>query len=244
MVYIAVCEDEQADQEKINMFINKYGSSNGYDFEVTFFSTAEDFWKDFQAGYFNIVFLDIYLENGNGIEIGQKLRNLGEDCQMVFITSSRDFAIEGFELEARHYIIKPIAEESIVEAFNRCLAMIAEDNIAIQVPMGKFEIAIRRKDIIYIEVFNKVSVIHTTCEDIKTYLPLSQLESVLGGSPFLRCHRCSIVNMNFVADYSSTDFIMKNGDRVAIPRSNSVAIRQQYLDFIFTKVRGESGAKQ
>jgi len=244
MVYIAVCEDELEHQEKISDFIKKYGITNCCDFEISFFSTAADFWEQYQVRFFNIVFLDIYLEEGNGIEIGKKLRNMGEDCQMVFITSSRDFAIEGFELNAQHYIIKPIIEEKLVEALNRCLMTLAEDMKAIEIPVGKLDVAIRLKDIIYVEVFNKVSVIHTTCEDIKTYLPLSQLETVLGGSPFLRCHRCSIVNMNFVADYSSTDFIMKNGDRVAIPRSNSVAIRQQYLDFIFTKVRGESGAKQ
>ncbi|WP_373486159.1 LytR/AlgR family response regulator transcription factor [Acetobacterium malicum] len=244
MVYIAVCEDEPEHQEKIRVFLKNYSAINGYDFEIAFFSTAADFWAHYQLGAFNIIFLDIYLEEGNGIEIGKELRNRGEDCQMVFITSSRDFAIEGFELSARHYIIKPIVEDKIVEALNRCLAMLAEDMKAIQIPVGKLEIALRLKDIIYVEVFNKVSVIHTTNEEIKTYLPLSQLENLLGGTPFLRCHRCSIINMNYVADHTTADFIMKNGDRVGIPRSNSVVVRQQYLDYVFTKVRGETGAKQ
>lgn len=244
MVYIAVCEDEQEYQDKISDVIEKYGAINCCDFELSFFCTAADFWENHQAGSFNIVFLDIYLEDGNGIEIAKKLRNLAEDCQIVFITSSRDFAIEGFELKARHYIIKPIAEEKIFEALNRCLAMLAEDIKAIQIPVGKLEIALRLKDIIYVEVFNKISVIHTVSEEIKTYLPLSQLENLLGGTPFLRCHRCSIINMNYVEDYTTADFIMKNGDTVGIPRSNSVAVRQQYVDFVFTKVRSDPGANQ
>lgn len=242
MIYIAVCEDEPEHQEKIRVFLKKYDAINCCEFEIAFFSTAADFWEQYQLGSFNIVFLDIYLADGNGIEIGKKLRSLGEDCQMVFITSSRDFAIEGFDLKARHYIIKPISEEKLVEALNRCLAMLAADMKAIVIPVGKLDVNIRLKDIIYVEVFNKVSVIHTVNEEIKTYLPLSQLENRLGGPPFLRCHRCSIVNMNYVEDYTHADFIMKNGDRVGIPRSNSVAVRQQYLDFVFTKVRGEPGA--
>jgi len=243
VVYIAVCEDEQECRDKIKTHLNNYGVSNNYDFEVAFFSAAEEFWENFQAGYFNIVFLDIYLENGNGIEIGKKLRSQGEACQIVLITSSRDFAIEGFELEARHYIIKPITAEGIGEALNRCLAMLSEDNTGVLIPVGKLELAIRRKDIMYVEVFNKVSVIHTTREEIKTYMPLSQIESLLGGAPFLRCHRCSIVNMNFIADYTTTDFIMKNGDQVAIPISNSVAVRQKYLDFVFNRLRGAADAQ-
>ena len=99
MIYIAVCEDEPEHQEKISAFLKKYGVINCCDFEICFFSTAADFWNHYQPVFFNIVFLDIYLDNDNGIEIGTKLRNLGEDCQMVFITSSRDFAIEGFELK-------------------------------------------------------------------------------------------------------------------------------------------------
>ena len=100
----------------------------------------------------------------------------------------------------------------------------------------------RLKDIIYVEVFNKVSVIHTIDGEINTYEPLSKLEKELGGPPFLRCHRCSIINMNYVEDYTTTDVIMKNGDSVGIARSNSVTVRQQYLDYVFTKVRGETGA--
>ncbi|PKM48557.1 MAG: DNA-binding response regulator, partial [Firmicutes bacterium HGW-Firmicutes-6] len=123
MVYIAVCEDEQEHQDKISVFLKKYSATNCCDFEISYFSTAADFWEHYQPGSFNIVFLDIYLENDNGIEIGKKLRTLGEDCQLVFITSSKDFAIEGFELKAQHYIIKPIAEEKIFEALNRCLTM-------------------------------------------------------------------------------------------------------------------------
>ncbi|MBI4858398.1 MAG: response regulator transcription factor [Acetobacterium woodii] len=244
MVYIAVCEDEQEHQEKISIFIEKYGTINCCDFRVSFFCSADDFWEHYQVGSFNIIFLDIYLEDGNGVEIGKKIRNLGDDSQIVFITSSRDFAIEGFELKARHYIIKPIAEEKLFEALNRCLTMLREDTKTIQISNGKLEVAIRLKEIIYVEVFNKISIIHTLNEEIKTYMPLSQLENLLGGMPFLRCHRCSIINMNFVEDYTNTDFIMKNGDKVAIPRSNSVAVRQQYLDFVFTKVRGEPSAKQ
>ncbi|KAF5082184.1 MAG: hypothetical protein BI182_06970 [Acetobacterium sp. MES1] len=244
MVYIAVCEDEQEHQERIEWYLKEYSAINCCDFEIAFFSTAVDFWAHYQPESFCIVFLDIYLEEGNGIEIGKQLRNVGEDCQMVFITSSRDFAIEGFELKAQHYIVKPITKEKIFEALDRCLVVLSKELQVIRVPNGKLEVAVRLKDIIYVEVFNKISVIHTENEEIKTYLPLSQLENMLGGRPFLRCHRCSIINMNHVEDYTTTDFIMNNGDRVGITRSNSVAVRQRYLDFMFTKVRGEVSAKQ
>lgn len=244
MVYIGVCEDEKEQQESIDVFIKKYAEVNCCDFNLAFFYSAEDFWEYYHVGSFNIIFLDIYLEDANGIEIGKKLRKLGENCAIVFTTSSRDYAIEGFELKAQHYLIKPITEEKIFEALERCLEMYTDELKYICITNGKLEAVIYLKDIIYMEVFNKVSIIHTVRNEIKTYIPLSELERKLGGTPFLRCHRCNIINMNFVEDYTSSDFIMKNGDAVAIPRSRSVAVRQKYLNFVFTKVRGESGAKQ
>ncbi|AFA46895.1 LytR/AlgR family response regulator transcription factor [Acetobacterium woodii] len=243
MVWIGVCEDEKEQQEIIGAYIKKYAAVNCCDFNLSFFCSADEFWEHYQIGTFDIIFLDIYLAAANGIEIAKKLRNLGEKCAIVFTTSSRDYAIEGFELKAQHYLIKPITEEKIFEALARCQELYGDDLKYIRITNGKLEVDIYLKDIIYIEVFNKVSIIHTVRDEIKTYIPLAQLEQQLGGSPFLRCHRCNIINMNFVKDYTSSDFIMKNGDVVAIPRSKSVAVRQKYLNFIFTKVRGEDDVK-
>lgn len=244
MVYIGVCEDEKEQQEKIGVCIKKYAAVNCCDFNLSFFCSAEEFWEHYQVGSFNIIFLDIYLEEANGIEIAKKLRNLGEKCAIVFTTSSRDYAIEGFELKAQHYLIKPITEEKIFEALERCQAMYADEMKYIRITNGKLEVDIYLKDIIYVEVFNKVSIIHTVRDEIKTYIPLTQLERQLGGTPFLRCHRCNIINMNFVEDYTASDFIMKTGDILAITRSKSVVVRQEYLNFIFTKVRGGNDVKQ
>ncbi|MBC3798396.1 LytR/AlgR family response regulator transcription factor [Acetobacterium tundrae] len=243
MVYIGVCEDEKEQQERIDVFIKRYAEVNCCDFCLSFFCSAKEFWNHYHVGTFNIIFLDIYLEEANGIEIAKKLRNIGEKCAIVFTTSSRDYAIEGFELKAQHYLTKPITEAKIFEALERCQEMYANDMKSICISNGKLEVVVYLRDIIYVEVFNKVSIIHTVRDEIKTYVPLSELERQLGGTPFLRCHRCNIINMNFVEDYTSSDFIMKNGDIVAIPRSRSVVARQTYLNFIFTNVRGESDAQ-
>lgn len=241
MIYIAVCEDDKEQQKKIDSFIKKYAEVNCCDFSISFFDREEDFWEQYEVEKFNIVFLDIYLEATNGIEIAKRLRSIGAECAIVFITSSRNHAVEGFELKAQHYLIKPVIKEQIFEALNRCEKIIANDMKHISLPNGKLENNIRLKDIIYIEVFDKISIVHTVTENFKTYLSLSQLEQQLGGSPFLRCHRCSIINMNYVIDYSTDDFIMKNGDAVSIRKSGNAAIRQEYLNYIFMQVRGENG---
>lgn len=239
MVFIGVCEDQSAERKNICCYIEHYAEINHCTFEIADFESGQDFWAAYQPGKFNLLFLDIYLEDTTGIAMAKKIRELGDDCALVFITSSRDHAIEGFELRAQHYLIKPVTEEQLFEALNRCTQAIKGDMKYLSIPSGKLERRVLLKDIVYIEVFDKVSVLHTPTEEIKTYVPLSQLEKQLGGAPFLRCHRCSIVNMNHIEDYTSSDFVMNDGNQVAIRRSSSVAIRQQYLDFVFAKLRGE-----
>lgn len=239
MIVIGVCEDQLADQEMICYDIEQYGKINQCEFEIIPTSSGKEFWDNYKPQRYDIIFLDVYLQDTMGIDIAKNLRELGEDCALVFITSSKNHAIEGFELRAQHYLIKPITEKLVFEALDRCKSVLEKDMQYISIHNGKLNQRIFLNDIIYIEVFDKVSVIHSKLEVIKTYTPLSQLEKQLGGLPFLRCHRCSIINMLYVDDFTATDFIMKDGRSIGIRKVGSVGIRQQYLDFIFQGVRGE-----
>lgn len=242
MFKIVVCEDEKDQQELIGLLIEKYAKINCWDFTISFFENAADFWTDHDP-QMDLVFLDVYLNQDNGVEIARTLRQQQQNCAIVFVTSSTSHALEGFELNAQHYITKPISQEQLFEALKRCEKTMTADARSICIPSGHLTIPVRLKDIVYAEVFDKISILHTTDKSLKTYLPLSQLEKELGGPPFLRCHRCSIINMNHVADYTCDYFLMSNGHQVAIRRNGSVAIRQTYLDYIFNQMRGQQHDK-
>lgn len=240
MITIAVCEDERADLEMICHYIQQYGEINQYEFKIVLISSGKDFWDDYAYQKYDLLFLDIYLEDTTGIDIAKNLRKMNDDSALVFITSSKTHAVEGFEIGALHYLLKPITRDLVFEAMKRCEGVLKKDRAYISIYSGKLERRISLKDIVYIEVFDKVSIIYTMTEALKTYCSLSQLEKQLGGDPFLRCHRCSIINMLYVEDLTPTDFIMKNGNLVAIRKMGSVEIRQYYLDFIFERIRGEN----
>lgn len=231
MITIGVCEDQEADLEMICHYIEQYGQANQQDYRILGHSSGKEFWQTYESYDYKILFLDIYLDDTTGIAIAQKLRALGDRCALVFMTSSRDHAIEGFELRALHYLIKPISKDLVFKAMTACADILAKDRAYMTIQDGKLKQRIYLKEIIYIEVFDKVSLIHLQDQVIKTYTPLSQLEKQLGGDPFLRCHRCSIVNMLHIKEFTATDFIMTNGD--------CVDIRQHYLDFTFDQLRGD-----
>jgi DNA-binding LytR/AlgR family response regulator len=238
MLVIGVCEDQPAERKKISELICEYGITHHLEMELYEYDSGYTFWESYQPGKLSILFLDIYLKDGNGIEIARKLRGEGEKCDLVFLTSSPDHAIEGFELSARHYLIKPATAEKILQALSRCDTR--SNKRFLEIESDRLKHRVYLDQIRYIEVFDKVSVIHTVNQDIKTYLALSKLEKELGGQPFLRCHRCAIVNMDYIKDYTATDFIMDDLSLVAIHKKGSTETRQIYLDYLFSQMRGKS----
>lgn len=240
MITIGVCEDQEADREMICHYIEQYGQVNHYEFKLISHSSGKEFWQTYASSDYKILFLDIYLDDTTGIDIAKELRAMGDQCALVFMTSSKDHAIEGFALRALHYLIKPISKDLVFQALTACTNVLKKEMTYLTIQDSKLKQRIYLKDIISIEVFDKVSLIHLQERVIKTYTPLSQLEKQLGGDPFLRCHRCSIVNMLFVKEFTTTDFIMANGESIGIRKIDSVDIRQYYLDFIFDQLRGES----
>lgn len=236
MLVIGVCEDQPDERKKISALICEYGKTHHLEMELYEYDSGYTFWEAYQPGQLSILFLDIYLKDSTGIEIARKLRGDGEKCDLIFLTSSPDHAIEGFELSARHYLIKPATAEKIDQALDRCETKL--NSRYIEVESDRLKHRVYFDQIRYIEVFDKVSIIHTVKQDIKTYLALSKLEKELGGQPFLRCHRCAIVNMDYIKDYTATDFIMDDLSLVAIHKKGSTETRQIYLDYLFSQMRG------
>ena len=93
------------------------------------------------------------------------------------------------------------------------------------------------RDLIFAEVFSNVIIIHTTCEDVKTYMSMDDFSQLLVGEEFLHCHRSYIVNMNFIQALEDNEFILKNNNRIPLRRKDKLEMRQIYSDYLFNSIR-------
>jgi DNA-binding LytR/AlgR family response regulator len=100
---------------------------------------------------------------------------------------------------------------------------------------------IRQRDIRYVEIFNKKSAIHLADETVTTYINITEMEELLTLPSFLRCHRCNIVNMDYIdgGAEDERDFIMENGDRVYIGRNDRYKAKRAYREYIARLARGQ-----
>lgn len=228
---IAVCDDDRAVREGLIRLIRKQES----DVDIMEYQSGETL---INAGRnFDIYFLDIEMGKVSGMDIARHIREREENSRrrsiIIFVTGYREYMEEAFDVNAFHYLLKPIEEEKFSEVFSRAWKEASvsceQEKKYIMVKSLGTQQKLLLKNIYYIESRNKKVVIHTTDKTLEVYGKMEELENRLG-STFYRCHRCYLVNMEKIAAYSADNIQATNGDNLLLART-------KYSDFIKTYMR-------
>ena len=205
---IAVCEDNAEDRMLICGYIRDYMSRHSYDAEIASFADGEALLKAFPSECFTLLFLDIFLPGISGIDTARKIREMDQHCKLMFITTSPDYMAESFTVQTSDYVVKPIKRESMDRTMTVFYDAFEKSSRKIEVPVGRGgNVGLALAKIEYIEAFGKLTVFYMHDSVVETQLTISEVEELLGGEPFLRCHRSYIVNMNHVKDIGSDSFL-------------------------------------
>jgi DNA-binding LytR/AlgR family response regulator len=204
--------------------------------DIDVFASAEELLLSPEA--YDLFLLDIYLGHGmSGIELARRIRQQSDTSEIVFITVSDAHALEGFEVNALQYLLKPVATAALNAMLERYIAIRDRRNLNYcTVVVEKKDVKIYHSEIYYVESFDKYCAIHTANGVIDAYASLSGLLGKLPTPPFLRCHRSFVVNMNHVGAVER-DFVMKDGQIVYIRKSNHTQIKRRYMDYLTETAR-------
>lgn len=195
------------------------------------FSCTESFASSDQ--YFHIVFMGIHPPKMDGIKTVQKYMKI--KCPVIFIADSPEYAINAFTVDAVHYLIKPLTQDCVFEALTRCLARLGSSSHEIlKVKNGNITIPVPIDDINYIEVFNKVCVIHTVNRSVQTYTSLDALSRQLNSCLFIRAQRSYLVHMGFIAAFFYDYILLKNGLEIGLARKKRAELKKQYQNYLQT----------
>ncbi|MDP5082055.1 MAG: response regulator transcription factor [Winogradskyella sp.] len=173
----------------------------------------------------DLVFLDINMPEISGISFA---KSINKDIKIIFTTAYRDFAVEGFDLQAVDYLLKPIAFERLLRAVNRYFevtappknnkTVIAEPNDFIFVRSDRRMLKIDFNAIIYIESFSDYIKIHLKDETIITRETISAIEAKLPKNRFIRIHRSYIICVFKIQSYTN-EHVTINNTTLSISRS-------------------------
>jgi DNA-binding LytR/AlgR family response regulator len=228
---IAICEDIAKDAALIGDCLRQHFEKYGYIGKVQTFSSGEALLSAFSPGAFDAIFLDIYMGGISGLETAKRMRDTDKSFALVFITASKDYALDAFSVRACAYVTKPVDRESIDLAFEQCRGIFMKNALFIEVTANRGAIKVPLAKIYYAEVYGNNVLIHTGQDVIETRMVMDNLEKALGTS-FLRCHRSHIVNMNYVDKVLEQYILMKNGDRIPMRQRGRSDIRDAFAVFV------------
>lgn len=229
MIDIAICDDEAVIRGQLQHYIKK----NVTDSRIEIYATGEELLAANRN--FDLVFLDIQMEGLSGMEAARSLRANNKDTIIIFVTGSKEYVFEAFDVSAFHYLLKPLAEEKLDEILKRALEEVSrrkiQDKKQLLIQTRSRNYSLDQSTIFYLESRGKKVEIHTPGETIEVYASISKLEEQMGSS-FYRCHRGYLVNLAYIAEYRTDRIRLSNGDEVYLAREKYQSFVKTYMRYL------------
>ena len=242
MMRIAIVDDLSADAGKLMGFICRWAQEQGI-FLVpapAVFESGETLLAGFAPNTFDVVFLDIYMSGMTGMEAAKKIREQDDACQLIFTTTTREFAVDSYDVAAAFYLVKPYSYEKLAQALTRCGAEILEQSQCVMVPGAAGQQPLPLHRITHTEYCRRCVEVHLTSGE-KLTVPMRQADfaALLLAYPyFCDCTRGVLVNLEQAENLLADRFLLKNGTAVPVSRLKYREVREQFLAFTYAQMRG------
>lgn len=239
-MHIAILDDVAEDRAALRNLVQRFLDEHALSAQIQEYETGEDVLKECAVKRFDIMFLDIFMNGKNGMEIAKQIRQNDKECILIFTTTSPDFAIEGYQVKASDYLLKPISYEKIHATLSNLSLEKCQAKSYIEIKEGRVMVKVPLRSILFTDYYNHYIQIHTAKHVYRTYLSFAEFEKMLEGYPqFISCYRNIMVNLDYVDSVDSKDFLLKDGCHIPIAKPRRQEIRQIFADYLFKKIDGE-----
>lgn len=236
---VAIIEDMPEERRWLANKIKKYMDDNQMEAVLYEYPRAEEFVAALSSVTFSLVFMDIYLDEMTGMEAAEILRRSDKDCKLVFLTTTTDFALQGYSVNASHYLLKPVTDEMFLKAMENCRIRPPYDVPHLEIFTSDGSLKLDTGRILYINLQSRTVHIHTLHRVFTVNSSFSRVaEPLYSDRRFLLCIQGVLVNMDYISGHEDSVFILKNGERVPINLRNRKKILQIYRNYIFDSMGG------
>lgn len=235
VIRIAVCDDLKEDRDILIKILSEYLDQNNLYAEVDEFVSGEAFLASDISRY-RLVFLDIFMDKLNGMETAKKLIWENHKVQIVFASTSIDFAAEAFTIEALHYIVKPIKEKQVYGVLDKFFDSFYSMR-TIEVKVGRMEESIYISDILYIEAKGKKTIIHMKNGTLEASQSLSEMAQIVPQGDFCMPIRWALVSMREITSMPSSVLKLSDQTEIPISRGKREEIKNTFADFRWADMR-------
>lgn len=241
MIRIAICDDEKNYLDAAAELTAGYEDARGLKFHAEQFSNSSDLLDKIESGtVYDIYLLDIYLPGVTGMSVATELRSLGINSPVIFLTSSRDHALEAFGVNATHYLLKPYTKENFFLAMDKALESLSTNHKkSVVLKVNHEYLSVNAADICYCEAEDKYQRIYLAGgEKLLVRLTTSELYNTLEEFDcFCRCGRSIIINLNHISKVTAKTAVLTDGTEILVPHTAAAHLRSQFFEFFNREIK-------
>ncbi len=234
---IAIVDDLAKERASLHLQLGQILNLRSVCAEILEYESGEAFLAAEKEQRFTAAFLDIYMDGMSGMDAARELRKMDTDCMLVFTTTSTDHALEGFQVRAMHYLVKPFSAEELKRLTDEMLARMPYPDKYMELKVGGSDIRLGFHNIIYAEHFAHMINVHTTAgKTISTRQTFKAFTEKLKEEPrFFICGRGVIVNLEHASDFEDEAFCMEDGSRIYVNKELLKSARQAFMEFLLQR---------
>ena len=228
MLSIAVCDDEVIECCNMAKRIKEIMEEMKMPCIIRQFQSGGELLQTLES--FDVVFLDIIMRDLDGMKTAQILREKASDKILIFVSSSREYVFEAYDVEAFQYLLKPVDDRKLKNVLQKAI-------VKTQSRSQEFIIVSRERqkkklfldDIYYFEIKGRIVDAHGP-EGIFTYYEqIGELENKIRDKGFFRCHKSYLINLKYVDGYSRKEVVLENGEKIVIAKRRYDEFVQEML---------------
>lgn len=227
---IAICDDEQEQAQTLRAAVLAWAESAAHHCEIRVFPSAEAFWFANSAdSCFDILLLDIEMTGQSGIDLAKRLRREGSRVEIIFVTSHTEFYGEGYEVDALHYLLKPVDAQKLGSVLTKAARQLETEPLFVIIRCEGDTVKLYERDILYVEASLHYIEIYTTDKSYRIKENLAAFGARLS-EDFYHTHRSYYVSLKHVTRISRTSVTLDRGYELPLARGRYDDINRAYIE--------------
>lgn len=233
MFHIGICEDEPAQQSYLEKCIRTWGESRGCKLMIDKYDSGEQFLFDYEdREAFDLLILDIQMGQLNGMELARKIRQQNRRVKIIFLTGVADYALEGYEVGAVRYLLKPLKpellEQLLEDLWQELMQTTGESFVFTRngqthrVPFG---------DIIYLEAEGHYLSMVTCGAHYQWKSSFASVAEEFENRGFFLLKRGLYVNLEYVSRITKTDCILESGEQLPVSKNRYRQLNEAFIGY-------------
>lgn len=233
MYHIAICEDEDTFIGELKEKLMRYATETGKEFCFFVYHDGSELLQKYNSQY-DLIFLDIKMEQLNGLKTAEEIRKIDSAVGLMFITAVKQYVWKGYEYSAANYLLKPIQYGILKLELDRFFGRYQgkdEPYLNFANDHGKYKVLF--KNLCFAETEKRNVMLHFEGQKQIIYKNMKQVSSLLCAYPqFAQCHQSFVVNLSFVKGVENLELVLLTGERIPISQPKRKEFMKRLTEFI------------